>query len=189
MKKEHFQNWDEFNPDDWIPKDSSQFYVSTDDWNQLGYFYFDDEDKQLEIGVKETITIPINTNDGRWYNDTVNAINKIFMEWDLDPYRVSWVYHPSYYKLDGNYYSYLQETINPRPSMRFYTYEDNKVCLIDSKYYIAYETTEVKLRFNQFIYNDNAKPLDLWNEFLKLAKKRIWVPFSATLQLPGEEHE
>lgn len=192
MKRQEFQNFDNFKPEDWLPLDNKIFHFVAPDWKFSGEFKYDVDIKACRGEITEYVMLPYPTKETlpRWYINTYAAINNQFLKWNIDPHRVSWTLFPTRYPTRGEFGSTLSELLDPHPSMMYKVCEDDENCFVDSKYTILNKNFyEIELCWKQFIYNDKTKPINLWNKFIELMRKRISVPFTAVLRTPEETEE
>lgn len=187
MKKEQdFQNWDSFDKTKWSPSEKETFYYCAPDWNFTGEFSYDSETGCWLGKIVEGITFPYRKDDilADWYRKTYAAVDQCFRRWNLDTDRVNWLFMPYRYNSanTGDYHSALREILDPRPGMYYRTYNDEGNCFVNSKYSVLHEGAGIEVHFNQYIYNENANPITLWNTFIELSKKRVDRPFTVVLE-------
>lgn len=185
MKKQQFQSWDEFKPEDWKPSKKEQ-YCSFSTETLSAYFKFDVDYNATRGEILQTIKY---SSEAEQYLTVYNAISRQLISWGLDPGRLSWQYIPNRFETKHEFYSELRETLDPQPGMFYKKCEDDENCFVDSKYYILNEGYDIELCWNQYVYSNKAKQITLWNKFIELLKHRIKEPFRVRLSTPDEDEQ
>lgn len=187
MKHQEFINWDEFNPDEWNPiPDNKEFYFAAPDWKFTGGFSFNTDHEAWRGSIQELVEIAFDTKF-YYQSKVINTIHQQLDKWGLNPNRVSWDYSSGRIRPDGTFDNYLWELVNPHPNMHFDTYEDNEDCYVDSSVAIIQQTSWIEVHWNHYISCKANNITAAWNKFLELSKKRVNIPFTATLRYRGEE--
>lgn len=189
MKVQKFMSWDEFVPDDWLPLDNEQYFSLSTEEGIWAHFCYDEDALQYKGEVSQRIDYLLNKENKRWFLDTYNDILNQLIRWGVVPERVSWVYNPNWYTSYDKFSSYLHELIDPRPYMAYFACIDDENCFVDNKYRIIHEGNIIYLHWDQYIYNDNTKPINIWNKTIELAKKRVNTPFRARVSTPDEDEK